>query len=234
MEKYDYDIYSVEAKLISINSNFNNYRKCFLYPFLDKKKLYNLIPEIKKYLREISFDDSALKILVKSVNKVNYRNQNERGGGIYFKTNSTIPQVYFREIDAGEGGAGSNYFPIENIINFHSFDKLIGVVHTHPTEGNYLKSGFTEKNIFGWQYEIHKGKEGDGIYIQEEHYPAKKFMLYSVGYKEADFYSPEGKSSSKNGLCLNESILSGDFNLLKHALHMYGEYHAPMSWHRVR
>ena len=88
---------------------------------------------------------------------------------------------------------------------------IIGVIHTHPPE---VKEWDGTERINKIIYE----RQTDFDEAQENriHIP-----MYSIGVAEIDYYSPNGKAKSKNGLCSNDAFKSGQFNLLKHAFIEY-------------
>lgn len=214
-----YDVFNERGLLISGNSAARNSTPCLFYTTREwriienridlSKGNENLRPEICRF---IQFKDNNLKLknLVDSVNGTTFNNQSERGGGIYFNWfNNTIT---FYEIEGSVDARNYSYLKCESMSK--DYGLLIGIVHTHPEEQKWWNGGRHNQAIFDAQYST---QEADGMFIQN-----KKYMLYSIGYKEIDFYSPKGKYHSKNGLCSNNSLLHGTFNIMKHALQMYG------------
>jgi hypothetical protein len=91
---------------------------------------------------------------------------------------------------------------------------VIANVHTHPIEDSYIgqnevgKGVITDKSNFDRQYSA----GGDG-----ETSVTKKTARYTVGDNKVDYYSPKGKSDSKNNVTTRAKLSKGSFNTSKDA-----------------
>lgn len=223
---FTYDVYNEKAKLLSGRGIADNRTECLFCTNREWQtiKMHNDLSRDDSFFsgqvgRRIKFVDhnSELKKLAESVNNVTFTGQLEQGGGIYFNCfNNTVS---YRK---AEGSVSARRFSFIRcmIQAADAGELLLGIVHSHPEEQLSLAQGFSDQAIFDAQYNEELSTDGDGLYVT-----LRKFMLYSVGFKEIDFYSPKGKSRSKNGLCSNDSVLAGTYNLMKHALQMYGRYY---------
>jgi|GEM_PF-4944821 len=172
-----------------------------------------LLHGLYKKAKSITYETGQLLDLVRSVNniiprKVNGKYPAERGGKIFFIPSDSICKVEFFELDSD--GDSQNYRAKNPYFRPSGGKGPLAIVHTHPEEALYWRK-VGNQAIFDAQYS-QPGADGHTL-----------SPLYSVGYTEVDYYSPLGKKHSKNGLCSNDDLLSGRFNLLKHALREYAK-----------
>lgn len=163
--------------------------------------------------KSISYNKGQLLDIVRSVNDIIPKKKDgkyppERGGSIFFIPSNELPKVEFFELESD--GDSRNYRAKNRYFRPSGGKGPLAIVHTHPEEALYWKKAGNQ-SVFDAQY---SQKGGDGYTL---------IPLYSIGCTEVDYYSPLGKKHSKNGLCSNDDLLSGRFNLLKHALREYAK-----------
>ena len=122
-----------------------------------------------------------------------------------FNLNSNKERT-FSKFSAGEAyGGDPNKIAIAN-------------VHTHPTEDSYLGKItidgkiVTDQYNFNNQYSVPTGDGNQSKIIGN---------IFTIAGSNVDFFSYEGKSSSKNNLTTRKELQTGSFNILTYALRNY-------------
>lgn len=141
----------------------------------------------------------------------------------YILYNSHTKTIFFEEIHvpATKDSAHDPY----KAGDYYKGSKVLANIHTHPEEHIYLSekwpSGrpkYTDKDINDAQYtRDSKGLEGDGLSAI-----SRKTARYTIGKFNVDFFSPYGRNSGVNNLAMTPELNNGSFNILKHALEVYG------------
>lgn len=137
----------------------------------------------------------------------------ERIGYLYLEIATPLFRFY---LDSSSYQAESAPFMWGSGGNFASRPGTLTLasIHTHPEELKYLRQGVTDQDIFEAQY---RGPKSDG-----NHAVNGKTLIYTIGARYTDYYSPKGHVKSKNNVCTNTELTNGHFNIMKHALRTYG------------
>ena len=142
----------------------------------------------------------------------------------YIMYNPKTRTVFFEEMDVK-----TTRFTAVDVYkagSWHKGSKVLANVHTHPVEHTYLGeiSGdtgkpITDEYIYKKQFTVDRrdGLAGDGITAESE-----KTARYSIGKFNVDFFSPYKRASGTNNLAMTAELTHGKFNILKHALEVYG------------
>lgn len=208
----DWDEYNYQ---VGIHQNIRNRTGL---SFIPRSSLRNdlsfegiLLRKLCEEAKSITYEKGTLLNLVRELNNIiptrtNDKYPAEKGGYVFFIPDDNLPKVEFFELESN--GDSRSYSPINPYFRPPRGKGALAIIHTHPEEALFWRKA-GNRAIFDTQY---SRSDGDGY---------TKVPLYSIGYTEVDYYSPKGKRYSKNGLCSNDDLLHGRFNILKHALREY-------------
>lgn len=141
----------------------------------------------------------------------------------YIMYNPKTRTVFFEEIHVKSTRFGAD--DIYKAGDWHKGCKILANVHTHPVEHIYIGkiAKDTNKPItddYNYMNQFKKdsqGYPGDGLTAVTE-----KTARYTIGKFNVDFFSPYGKAAGTNNLVMTPELTYGKFNILKHALEVYG------------
>lgn len=160
--------------------------------------------------KEIKFNDSKTEL-----NKLwkDAQDGKERTGYVLFDANKA--EVSFKRLET----VGTKYNAPDPYKEGDKFEGkkdqiVIANVHTHQEEDKFIgkrevgKGIITDKSNFDRQYST---EGGDGQTAKD------RGARYTIGGTNVDYYSPKGKSNSKNNITTRKKLSDGKFNISKDA-----------------
>lgn len=121
-------------------------------------------------------------------------------------------EVYVTDVQKGK--VSSNSAPFRPSGTTVKGSLVLGNIHTHQQEENYMES--TDMELFESQYR-NKFSDGENTNKSQTH-------IYSIGRDNINYYSPEGKEKSSNNVGSRRALDSGKLKIGKHVLEKYGKH----------
>lgn len=162
--------------------------------------------------REIAFKNEGTRF--KGMMRDAQADNRERGAYLYLDTKRA--EVGLSNIFTGKSGSevslgnktGGSFGDGEKII--------LGTIHTHQLEQGFFDQGFSDEDLFESQYRPDK-PDADGNMAE-----SSDDNRYTIGIKNVNFYSPDGKGKSSNNAGSRKDLESGKYNIGKEVLQKYG------------
>lgn len=94
---------------------------------------------------------------------------------------------------------------------------ILSTVHTNQQEEGFMKKGVSDNALFESQYTGKENSQSDGDMAHSANQ-----NRYSIGLKNVNYYSPEGKGKSANNAGSRTDLESVKYNIGKESLQNYG------------